>query len=157
MKILISYFYQIRFFKPHMIPLSTAIYDPKWFHAGKGNDYHYKDKNGVYNGLRADPFVPVMVENEECCGRENCTFSYENCDFLKNYYNQLRKLDFAEILKRFARLGYFIKDTEKFAQEPIMVLIVYETPDNPCSERQMLIKWFLENGYYLEEFNKNNF
>lgn len=32
MKILISYFYQIRFFKPNMIPLSTAAFDPKWFH-----------------------------------------------------------------------------------------------------------------------------
>lgn len=36
MKIYTSYFYQIRFFKPNMIPLSTAKYDPSWFHKGLG-------------------------------------------------------------------------------------------------------------------------
>lgn len=32
MKILTSYFYQIRNFKPYQIPLSTAISDPAWYH-----------------------------------------------------------------------------------------------------------------------------
>ena len=32
MKIRISYFYQVRNFKPNMIPMSTAISDPAWFH-----------------------------------------------------------------------------------------------------------------------------
>ena len=39
MKIYTSYFYQIRFFKPNMIPLSTAKYDPSWFHKGLGWKY----------------------------------------------------------------------------------------------------------------------
>lgn len=29
MKIKISYFYMIRFFKPNQIPISTAVWDPK--------------------------------------------------------------------------------------------------------------------------------
>ena len=26
-----SYFYKIRFMKPYMIPLSTAVFNPKWY------------------------------------------------------------------------------------------------------------------------------
>ena len=51
MKILTSYFYQIRNFKPYQIPLSTAISDPAWYHP-KNGDY-YVDKNGVINGFVA--------------------------------------------------------------------------------------------------------
>ena len=36
MKIMTSYFYAIRFFKPNMIPISTAKWDPKWYHQNKG-------------------------------------------------------------------------------------------------------------------------
>ena len=32
MKIRLSYFYQIRFFKKNMIPMSTALSDPEWYH-----------------------------------------------------------------------------------------------------------------------------
>lgn len=59
------------------------------------------------------------------------------------------------MLQRFERLGNFIKDKEGFDEEPIMVLIVHEAPNNPCSERWPLIKWFNEHGYDLKEFNKN--
>ena len=53
MKIMTSYFYQIRFFKPYMIPLSTAKWDPKWFHRNQGQNYQFKDKNGewLFSGL----------------------------------------------------------------------------------------------------------
>ena len=45
MKILTSYFYQIRFFKPNIIPLSTCLSDPVWYHKGNGKSFYYKDKN----------------------------------------------------------------------------------------------------------------
>jgi len=32
MKVRISYFYQIRNFKTNMIPMSTALSDPAWYH-----------------------------------------------------------------------------------------------------------------------------
>ena len=64
MKVATSYFYQIRFFKPNMIPVSTAMWDPKWFHNFK-NQYHvFKDRNGVYNGLR----YPALSPKGECEG-----------------------------------------------------------------------------------------
>ena len=35
MKLALSYFYQIRNFKHYMIPVSTAVWDPQWFHIDK--------------------------------------------------------------------------------------------------------------------------
>lgn len=32
MKFYISYFYAVRFMKPNTVALSTAMWDPKWFH-----------------------------------------------------------------------------------------------------------------------------
>ena len=52
MKVLITYFYNIRFLKQNQIPVSTAMWDPKWYHDFKDKDYIFKDKNGVYNGDR---------------------------------------------------------------------------------------------------------
>lgn len=39
MKIYTSYFYMVRFMKPYMIPLSTAKFDPAWFHKELGHKY----------------------------------------------------------------------------------------------------------------------
>ena len=37
-------------------------------------------------------------------------------------------------------------------EEIVMTLIVYEAPNNPCSERQALIDYFLSKGIELQEF-----
>lgn len=58
---------------------------------------------------------------------------------------------------RFERLGYFIKEKENFIENPIMILIVYEKPDNLCSERVVIKKWFKDNGVEVKEFNKEFF
>ena len=139
-----------------MIPLSTAKYDPKWF-TNRGKVY--KDKNGVYNGIKAEPFVPNPLCDSLCQGRENCAAAAKpnTCAFLRNYHVQLSQLDFADIMQRFERLGNQVRQIEQFPQEPVMVLLVYETPDNPCSERRIIQQWFKDNGYILEEFNKENF
>lgn len=151
MKIMISYFYQIRFFTPNMIPLSTASGDPRWYHANKTKQHFFKDKNGVYNGLRAEPFMPGSLCDGLCQGK--CDPKHPNdCLFLKTYKMQLNLLNFDDIINRFQRLADFIQEKEKFVEEPIMVLIVHEAPNNPCSERWPLIEWFKEHGYKLQEF-----
>ena len=33
--------------------------------------------------------------------------------------------------------------------------MVHEKPDNPCSERQVLVDWFKDNGVVVEEFYKD--
>lgn len=155
MKILISYFYQIRFFKPNYIPLSTAMSDPKWFHQNRGKSFYYKDKRGVYNGLRAEPFVPVPDESLPCPGPQKCEKVGTACAPLGYYYGQLKNLDFNSIMKRFQHLGNLVKEIENFSEEPIPVLIVHEPPNCPCSEREVIKRWFFDNGYILEEFDKS--
>lgn len=39
----------------------------------------------------------------------------------------------------------------RLKEEPILVLMVYETPTNPCSERQILIKYFNSKGIDCQE------
>lgn len=152
-----SYFYQIRFFTPNMIPLSTCLSDPKWFHDNRGKDYYFKDKRGVINGLRAEPFVPKTYGEDapECRGRDKCNLNPATCGVARMYQHHLDKLDYDEIYGRFESLANRIQQNEGFEEEPIMVLIVYETPDNPCSEREGIQAWFAEHGLEVKEFQSS--
>ncbi len=155
MKIMTSYFYQIRFMKPNYIPLSTALWDPKWFHQNQKQDYQWKDKNGVWNGLRAEPFAPGPLCENLCRGPESCgSKDPKQCEFLRVYLNQLRHLDFTNIMMRFQMLANSVQEAEGFTEEPIVVLIFHEKYDNPCSERWAVQQWFKENGMEIKEFNK---
>lgn len=58
MKLAISYFYQIRNFKKNMLPLSTAVSDPAWFHENLNNNHIFIDKRGIINGIRILPLHP---------------------------------------------------------------------------------------------------
>ena len=160
MNFYISYFYQVRFFKPNIVPISTCLSDPLWFHKGLSHRWgQFTDKNGVINGIRAEPLVPGPTCEGLCSGPDGCKEKELNhtwCDFLWAYYNQLQKLSFKDIYIRFSNLEEQIKEELKILDKDIdFVLIVYETPSNPCSERRMLQKWFKENGYDLKEWDKN--
>ena len=61
MKFYISYFYAVRFMKPHTIPLSTAVWDPFWFYKHQQGNV-YVDKNGVMNGLKSVSINAVNAE-----------------------------------------------------------------------------------------------
>lgn len=151
MKISISYFYNIRFFKPHQIPISTAIWDPKWFHNGLGNNEVFVDKNGVINGLRCEELNPGSCHSGGCpCIEKN----YESCSFLKNYRMGLRTINFSDLMNRLKTIAYGWVNTIGIKEEPEIVLIVYETPNNPCSERLPIIEWFSENGFEIKEWEK---
>ena len=148
MKIATSYFYQIRFFTPNMIPFSTAVWDPKWYHFNQGQHIYGKDKRGVYNGLRIPPLAP---KNVGCSGPKGCPHSPSNCSFMKLYREQLNKLDCHEIVSRLYKNLETIQQFEGFTDEPIAVLIVHEAPSNPCSERSVIQEWFQNNGYAVQE------
>ena len=153
-KIYTSYFYQVRFMRPHMIPLSTAVWDPKWFHNFQGQDHIFLDKNGVVNGLRADPFVPNSSCNDLCRGPEYCATKDSNsCDFLKAYAVQLSKLDINEILERMERIGKKCQILTKTKEEPIFILLVHEAPINLCSERRIIQQYFKRYNIECSEFN----
>lgn len=139
--------------KPYMIPLSTAIWDPKWFHQNHGQDYIWKDKNGVYNGLRAPMFAPGPLCENLCRGIENCeTKSPQDCLFLKTYRYQLNQLDFNDIIQRCESMGKKIQSIEKFFEEPVIVFLVHEAPNNLCSERRVIQEWFMAHGKKVEEW-----
>lgn len=152
MKIYTSYFYQIRFFPETLIPLSTCLSDPKYFHDNKGIHHQFKDKNGVWNGLRAEPFVPNETCEGLCYGPNGCPNpTAPNCAFLQTYLTQLRQLNFVETIERFRTLGNKIKEVEGWDREPDFALIVYEAPQNICSERSIIQQWFAENGKPISE------
>ena len=146
MRIYTSYFYKIRFFPSNVIPLSTAMFDPKWYYDFKEQGYIFYDKRGVLNGMRAEPFIPKANLSGLCYGPEGCKESPEHCAFLTNYLNQLRHLNFDEIMERFRKLN------DKLPNESDFALIVHEAPDRECSERKMIQKWFAENGLPIAEW-----
>lgn len=153
MQIYTSYFYQVRFMKPYMIPLSTACFDPKWFHQNKGQDFVWKDKNGVYNGLRAPVFAPGPLCENLCRGPETCdTHDPTKCLFLNTYRYQLDQLDFNDVVTRCERMGNYIKSLENFSEEPVIILLVHEAKTNPCSERRVIQEWFAAHGKEVTEW-----
>ena len=93
MTFLISYFYQVRNLSKNMVPISTALYDPKWFHDNKGPNNLYIDKRGIVNGARAS-FLSPDPNNNACT---NCKNKKKNCIFKRKYEEQLSKLDFNEV------------------------------------------------------------
>ena len=142
MQIYTSYFYQIRNFTPNMIPVSTCLSDPAWYRPPADKNW-YIDKRGIVCGLR---YEPLIVQNmiSPCIGAEEiCTMRlWENyeCPFLSEYKQALHSfVDKERTLKAFEYcLNTFNANT--------IVLIVYETPKNPCSER-----WALQEFFDCEE------
>lgn len=153
MQIYTSYFYQIRYFRPYMIPLSTAVWDPKWFHLTKDKNTTYIDKRGVINGVRFEEFVPDSSCINLCRGRDNCAPSPtpNTCKFLENYEIQLNKYSINEIFDKLIRLSISYKNLLKLDKNPILVLVVYEDPENPCSERKVIQNYFMRNGIRCKE------
>lgn len=151
MKIYTSYFYQIRFFPPNLIPISTAAWDPKWFHANKDQKYQFKDKRGVINGIRADIFAPGPNLSGYCS--KTCKQTPPTCSFLLRYRAQLEQLDFRTILQKFERLAEMIQSREGF-EDVNFALIFHEVPDNSCSERAPVQQWFANHGIEVQEWIK---
>lgn len=148
MKVYTSYFYQIRFFKPYQIPFSTAMWNPAWYKPD------YVDHHGVMNGLRVPPLIPNKRCVNQCIGREKCKLQPRYCNFLKYYKQQLDGLDFYKVMDKCADIAYQVKEDLGFEEEPEIIFIVYETPDNPCSERGPIQQWLREHGISVTEWSK---
>lgn len=143
-----SYFYRIRQFLPNMIPVSTCMWDPAWFHSNGHNGIIFKDKRGIVNGIRFEYMIVQGDVLHRCpCEEED----YTTCGFLKDYRAELEKLDFDFIMRQLQWLGEQRKKIDKFEGEPHIVLIVYEAPYNHCSERTVLQKYFQDHGISCQE------
>ena len=147
MQIYISYFYNIRFFPDNLIPISTALWDPKWYHDFKSSDYVFRDKRGIVNGLRAYMLSPYKINNCECT---NCKSNKDTsvCSFIRQYHDYIFSLNFYEVY------GYLHSISQEFDGSDIC-LMVYERPDNPCSERSTLVEWFALHNIEVKEFSRN--
>ena len=142
-KLAISYFYQIRNFKPNMIPVSTALSDPQWYRPPTGKEY-YVDKRGIIIGLRYEPLI-IQKLLPCSCPCELHKKGGASCNSMKIYKEGLEEfVDFNKTIKAFEFCA------NKFNADTI-VLIVYETPTNPCSERLSLIEYFNNHGVNCEE------
>lgn len=152
MKFATSYFYHVRFFKPYMIPFSTAVWDPKWFHDFKDDHHNFIDKNGVLNGLRVREFRPGKECEDLCRGPETClTADPYKCLFLKTYRKQLESIDTNKMLDYFNKVCYKAKQMMHFTEEPIAVLMVYEPLQKTCSERIIIHDVLHEKGIDIQE------
>lgn len=150
----ISYFYQIRFFESYMIPISTAVYDPKWYHDFKGQDHVFLDKRNVVNGIRIHPLVPGPTCSNLCQGMDACTSGNPAaCDFLHKYGKQLDSINFDVFCRM---LEYRMKKLALrlgLQRDPLLVFIVYEAPDKKCSERGTILNWLHKNGVDIDELH----
>ena len=142
MKIYTSYFYQIRNFKQNMVPVSTCLSDPEWFKPPIGKEY-YIDKRGIICGLRYEPLI-VQLQGTHYCPCEEKEILKGNCPTMKEYRQLLETVDFDKMIKAFEFcLNKFNKDT--------IVLMVYEAPNNSCSERRSLQEYFYNHGVECQE------
>ena len=144
MKLYTSYFAQLRNFPPNLVGLSTAIWNPKWLQPRR-------DKNGAI-WLDVPPLKPGRECDGLCAGKCNPKHP-QDCAFLKVYYEQLKKIDYFKFMNKLFDLHDKICESEGMT-ELDFAFLVYETPQNPCSERAMIQKWFHENGMEIEEWHK---
>ena len=155
MKVRTSYFYQIRNFKRNMVPISTAIWDPAWFHNFTGDYSHiFYDRRKILNGLRLEPIIEQGRHSNH--GPDTCSCEhkeYNTCSFLNNYQKNLENIDFNKMYNDMLEFAENYKKEERIDEEIILVLIVYETPKNLCSERQSLINYFNNHGVECKELD----
>ena len=135
--------------------MSTAVWDPKWYHSNHDQNYIFKDKNGVINGLRINPLHPEP-HNDACI---NCdkTIGPSNCSFIKLYTDQLNNINFGKFMVQLNE--YMDKINTRYFNFPsvsnlVPVFIVHESPDSQCSERWPLFEWFRKHGLPCEEWKK---
>ena len=99
---------------------------------------------------------PAKLSEDVICQRD-CSHKNEipSCPFLISYRKYLETVDFKKLIAEFKRVANEVKKINNYQQEPEIVLLVYESVNNPCSERQPLIDYFAKNGIILKEFTKN--
>lgn len=152
MKWSITCFSNIRYMNKHILPISTITKPPSFFRSHPTDNLFHFDKNGVLLGI-------ICNELSSHHAKSSFTFSlcpckekdYENCEFLKKYYNYLKTIDFRSFIDKYEKLARAASNELEYEIKEV-VIIVYEKELNKCSERTVIKKWFKDNRYELEEF-----
>ena len=146
MKIYTSYWAQVRNFPTNLIGLNTTVWPPKWRPLGE-------DKRGIWV-IDCPPLKPGPTCEGLCNG--SCSPKHpEDCKFLKEYRKQLDEYGIDHFMESLQKLSDKLNTNEKLDMYNF-ALIVFETPNNPCSEREVLQQWFKDNGVEVEEWQKAN-
>lgn len=154
MKIFISYFYQIRFMPNNLIPVSTAIWDPIWYHDSMGTDHIYQDNSGRIIGLRIPELSPIKVHSEPHCSK-GCLQNPDSCGFKSKYYQYLCELDFNKLMDHITEISKMSQGVLELNELPDVCLLVHEATNNKCSERESIIKYFNNYGVIVTEWTPN--
>lgn len=135
LKISTSYFAKASLFKPWQIPVSIASLDPPWFHfGGELGRPAWIDPAGRMFGSRLESLVPVKT----CPGilaPLSCSFDPASCGFLRDYAEQLEKLDLEAACLELAEICFSAAEALQLSRKPEAVLLVHEAPSCPCSQR----------------------
>ena len=74
---------------------------------------------------------------------------------MKKYRDYLETVDINYLLSEFNRVAEDVRSITHFADEPEIVLLVYETARSGCGERQPLIDYFKSHGVDIKEWSQD--
>ena len=157
MKFYITNFANMKYLTERCIPISTCLSDPAFFHNNtRDKSICFLGKNNILYGIREPLISPVYLKEEDCICQKECQFKAinPNCPFLCAYSNYLNTIDFDSLLSEFERTAEEVRKVTNFKGEAIIVLLVYEAENNPCSERVPLQNLFKTHGIDLKNLNK---
>lgn len=159
MQYYISYFQNLRYLTEEFIPIDTSMWAPKWLDPYNGKR-PYINSNNVMVGIKEEAFILQEDElPEEMCAGKPCPYisKHPNCQFLEAYWKHLQKIDFdGYLIPELSRVAEEVRKITHYKEEPKIILMVHEKPDNPCSERLGLVRLFKEHGIALKEWTKED-
>ena len=157
MKFYITNFANMKYLTECCIPISTCLSDPAFFHNNtRDKSICFLGKNNILYGIREPLISPVYLKEEDCVCQKECQFKdiNPNCPFLRAYSSYLDTIDFNSLMLEFERTAEEVRKVTHFKGEAIIVLLVYEAENNPCSERVPLQNLFKKHGIELINLNK---
>lgn len=155
----IANFSQLGQLTENCIPISTCTIDPYFFHQKTLSkkyymtEGYYLNDNNVLLGIR-EPFLSPSRLNPDVICEKHCQYKERvpDCPFLANYKEYLNKLDFQYLLTEFERVSEEVRKANNFKGEASIVLLVYESENNQCSERKPLIDLFKQHNIELKNW-----
>lgn len=153
----IANFSQLSQLTENCIPISTCVVDPYFFHQKASSekyymtDGYYVNNNNVLLGIREPILSSSGLPSDVIC-KKHCQYKERvpDCPFLIAYKEYLSKLDFQQLLTELKRVSEEVRKVTNFKGEASIVLLVYESESNPCSERKPLIELFKRHNTELK-------
>lgn len=114
----------------------------------------FKDKRDILNGIRIESIIEQGRKSNhgpDVCPCEHKDFT--SCSFLRQYRENLEQINFDDMYADMQDLADWYAKENNIQEEIILVLIVYEVPSNPCSERKPLQDYFISHGIECKELD----